>query len=303
MNLDELTVTQLEHAILDAVRSLGGSDAGAPNAEIDAAAADALGVPAEDRLRRTPDGSMTVLAYRAAWARTALKRAGLIDNVRRGRWRAGDGEAAVSVVSDTAGAPTRRAPLPPLIPWHRLTVNELLLADRQLKLELKRRSVIRGAGAMVGDVAEWLVAEAFDGTLADRGQAGYDVLVDTVRVQVKARTVGTGNAGQEMLDHIVADGFDELIAVLFDDEDLSVEAALRIPMALVVEHGRPHGRHLRLNLNNAVRRRLLDGGATDIADVIQDAAGRLDAPPGSPDATSIVSYDETEAAGVEPDGL
>ena len=58
----------------------------ASNAEINEAVADALGLTADQRAATHINGRQTELAYRVAWARTALKVAGAVDNVGQAVW-------------------------------------------------------------------------------------------------------------------------------------------------------------------------------------------------------------------------
>lgn len=56
-----------------------------------------------------------------------------------------------------------------------MTVPELLKLHGQTLAELRRRSVVPTANAPAGDYAEWLVAQATNGTLADPSQKDWDV--------------------------------------------------------------------------------------------------------------------------------
>jgi hypothetical protein len=69
---------------LAAVRELGGS---AVIRHIDAKAIDLGGFSAAQRARMHGDGRSTELEYRLAWARTALKGMGALENPARGIWR------------------------------------------------------------------------------------------------------------------------------------------------------------------------------------------------------------------------
>jgi hypothetical protein len=162
-------------------------------------------------------------------------------------------------------------------------VRELLLAERQNLRELQRRKVVRGQGAMVGDLAEWLVATAYDGVLVPPVQRAHDVLLaDGTRIQVKAKVLSLpARPGQVQLGTIRHDEYDVLVGVLFD-EDIVVREALEIPRRLVEIHGRGPDGGCTLHLNGAVIDRLLAEGAVRVTDRLQTAASAFDDPPGMP---------------------
>jgi len=58
--------------------------------EVEEALAEEFGLTAEERRRRIPSGQMTIMRNRAGWARTYLKKAGLIESTRRGHFRIAD---------------------------------------------------------------------------------------------------------------------------------------------------------------------------------------------------------------------
>lgn len=75
---------QLFNPVLDALRKLGGS---ASNEELDAEVVRTLALPtAIVELGHLGSTTQTELEYRTAWARTYLKKAGLIENSGRGVW-------------------------------------------------------------------------------------------------------------------------------------------------------------------------------------------------------------------------
>ena len=69
---------------LEALQSLGGS---ASIQELNNSALDIMGLPDDVRdIPHSENGSLSEVAYRLAWARTYLKKFGLIDNSSRGVW-------------------------------------------------------------------------------------------------------------------------------------------------------------------------------------------------------------------------
>ena len=71
------------HPVLQALNSLGGSGT---IDEIVEKVVDIVGLPAEVAEMPHGDSSQTEVAYRISWARTYLKKAGLLDNSQRGVW-------------------------------------------------------------------------------------------------------------------------------------------------------------------------------------------------------------------------
>lgn len=78
-----ITVTDLIAPLLEALESLGGS---ASNEEIEDRTAQIMNLDDEARASLHQGGPMTKFAYRAAWTRSWLKNAGLLENSARGVW-------------------------------------------------------------------------------------------------------------------------------------------------------------------------------------------------------------------------
>ena len=74
---------ELMNSTLGAIRALGGS---ASIEEIENKATDDMALPSQVTDIPHGDGRTTELKYRLAWARTSLKKNGLIDNSQRGVW-------------------------------------------------------------------------------------------------------------------------------------------------------------------------------------------------------------------------
>ncbi len=99
-----ITVTDLIAPLLEALEALGGS---ATNEEIEDRTAQIMNLDDEARASLHQGGPMTKFAYRAAWTRSWLKNAGLLENSARGvwsltsagkNWRATDPVALVTAV-------------------------------------------------------------------------------------------------------------------------------------------------------------------------------------------------------------
>jgi len=78
-----ITVTDLIAPILEALEALGGS---ATNEEIEDRTAQIMNLDDDARASPHQGGPMTKFAYRAAWARSWLKNAALLENSARGVW-------------------------------------------------------------------------------------------------------------------------------------------------------------------------------------------------------------------------
>lgn len=154
------------------------------------------------------------------------------------------------------------------------TVAELLAGYARSLAELRRRGVVRSANAPAGDYAEWLVARALGGTLADNFSVkSWDVaLPGGERVQVKTRLVNTPlKAGQLQTSPFRSWDFESAAFVLLDARDYGVLRAVLVPVAAVRSAGRwrSHVNGHVLTMNAA----LLDHpDATDISGLVRAAA-------------------------------
>lgn len=82
-----MSVPTYDRFIEPVLRFLATKPSGAPAREAHEAAAEALGVTAEDRQELLPSGTQPVYKNRAGWAHDRLKRAGLSSSPRRGYWQ------------------------------------------------------------------------------------------------------------------------------------------------------------------------------------------------------------------------
>ena len=123
----------------------------------------------------------------------------------------------------------------------RQTVPELLAGYARALGELRRRGVIRSANAPAGDYAEWLVAKALGGTLADTfSEKSWDVRLTTGdRIQVKTRVVSVpARAGQLQTSPFRSWDFETAAFVLLGADDYAVVRASLLPVAVVIQHAR-----------------------------------------------------------------
>lgn len=154
------------------------------------------------------------------------------------------------------------------------TVQELLSGYASALAELRRRGVVRSANAPAGDYAEWLVAKALGGTLAETfSEKSWDVRLTTEeRVQVKTRVVSVPiRSGQLQTSPFRSWDFEIAAFVLLKAEDYTVVRAALVPVAAVIEHG-----HWRQHVNGHVVMMtdalLGHPQATDITDGLNRAA-------------------------------
>lgn len=147
---------------------------------------------------------------------------------------------ALAMLTRDGKATTVKEPLtvkpevPPVVDGR--STADLLAGYASIIAELRRRDVIRTNNAPAGDYAEWLVARALGGCLADNKAAkSYDLtLPDGNRVQVKSRVVSIPvQRGQ--LQASVFRSFDYEFAglVLLRDIDYAVHRAVLTPRHVV----------------------------------------------------------------------
>jgi hypothetical protein len=121
-----------------------------------------------------------------------------------------------------------------------LSDTELLGLWAAVMEELRRRGVVRSSNNPVADYAERLVADRLGLELAANSTAGYDAVGSGpggARYQIKARRL-TGNHGSRQLSairNLDGDGFDYLVAALFD-AGFNLAELWKLPIALVREH-------------------------------------------------------------------
>ncbi|WP_147451130.1 hypothetical protein [Corallococcus llansteffanensis] len=121
------------------------------------------------------------------------------------------------------------------------SVGELLAGYAQVLAELRRRRVVRTNNAPAGDYAEWLVARALGGTLAeDNSVKSHDLTLPTgERLQVKARVISEPpKRGQLQTSAFRSWDFELSALVLLRDTDYCVVRAALVPAEIVREQSR-----------------------------------------------------------------
>lgn len=116
-------------------------------------------------------------------------------------------------------------------------VAALFAQYRAVLAELKRRGVVRTDNNPAGDYAEYLVARAFGGQLADNSEKDWDVRSTAgEHLQVKCRVVSDPiRPGQTQLSPFRSFDFDQAVIVLLSDVDYTVRRAAKIPAEVVKE--------------------------------------------------------------------
>ena len=110
-----------------------------------------------------------------------------------------------------------------------ISSRDLLTTCAEILTLLVDRGVIRSRNAPVGDVAEFLVAKAYDGTLTAPSEKSRDVRsADGRFLQVKVRLVVPGKNGTQQFSPFRSWQFDACVFVTFDAITYDVLAALEV---------------------------------------------------------------------------
>jgi len=107
---------------------------------------------------------------------------------------------------------------------------QLLQTYARILTELVDRGVTRSRNAPVGDVAEFLVAAAYGGTLAPPSEKSWDVCdADGRKIQVKSRLVVANKKGTQQYSPFRSWDFDVCVFVWFDAYTYDVIEGLEVP--------------------------------------------------------------------------
>jgi hypothetical protein len=159
--------------------------------------------------------------------------------------------------------------------WHRdATVPELLSGYARTLAELRSRGVVRTNNAPAGDYAEWLVARALNGAIADdKAAKSYDLtLPDGRLVQLKARVVSEPSApGQTQTSPFRSWDFDLAALVLLRGADYVPVLGILAPVAVVKQHVR-HQKHVNGHIAYIRPPLTTAAGTEDITDPLVDVA-------------------------------
>lgn len=166
----------------------------------------------------------------------------------------------------------------PLDPWS-LSSRDLLHLYSQTLTILQARGITRTRNPPAGDLAEWLVAEAYSGQLQPNSQKSYDVLTgDGRRIQVKSRALNT--AGSAIYSLFRSWDFDACVFILFDPDTYDVTQAHEAPTTSL----RPITNRSDWTAGDRVSVRtnvLALPGAVDVTRQVQAAQSRLSQDAGS----------------------
>jgi hypothetical protein len=137
-----------------------------------------------------------------------------------------------------------------------LKTNELLKLQSDVISELRSRGILRTMNNPTGDYAEWLVASALGLKLANNSASGHDAETETgIKIQIKARRISPSNKSRQLgvIRNLDKKGFDELVAVIFNDSYEVIEA-VTIPHSVIADYSkhRPHVNGHVLHLRGAV---------------------------------------------------
>lgn len=174
-----------------------------------------------------------------------------------------------------------------------LAVTRLLSLYAELLTELFNRGVVRTRNAPAGDLAEMLVAEAYDGDLAGNSVKSWDVAAaDGRHLQVKCRVVQVGDKRSHTYSPFRSWGFQACVFVVLDSRTYAVVSAVEVPVAQIeIISSRSAwvaGDRVRVNQDLASL-----SGAVDVTDRIRKALAVVD-------ETLVSTVDINDAATVDP---
>lgn len=157
-----------------------------------------------------------------------------------------------------------------------LGTRALLSTYSQILTELVERGVIRTRNAPAGDLAEYLVAQAYGGELAPNSEKSWDVRCPGgTLLQVKCRLVTEDDIRSQVYSVFRSWEFTSCVFVLLDRDSYAVVSAAEVPM----ESARMAARHSS-HVNGdriPVRTDLLAlPGAVDVTGRLQYVVDRLE---------------------------
>src|SRR5579871_2623269 len=97
-----------------------------------------------------------------------------------------------------------------------LTVRELLRLSARIVTELISREVVRSRNPPAGDLAEYLVAKAYQGQLAKASAKSLDVKAGERKLQVKCRLVDPHSRRNESFSAFRSWEFDACVFITLD---------------------------------------------------------------------------------------
>jgi len=151
-----------------------------------------------------------------------------------------------------------------------LPTSRLLRLSRLTLAELLRRGVIRTLNAPAGDLAEYVVAKAYQGELAPNSEKSWDVRAsDGRKLQVKCKVRSPRRT--TLLSPFRSFDFDAAVIVILSEDDLSVVKAVEIPVGLIKEHS-SYSAHLN---GWRTRSRIADLVHPDVRDMTDPVAAAM----------------------------
>ncbi|MFC4555412.1 DUF6998 domain-containing protein [Georgenia faecalis] len=159
---------------------------------------------------------------------------------------------------------------------YRLSTRQILRLSASLLTELIARGVLRSRNAPVGDLAETLVARAYNGQLPGRSERSWDVRTsDGLRLQVKSRMVGPHTSGSQVYSVFRSWDFDACVFVQIDSHTYDVVHAAEVPAAGVQQvagwSSHTNGARVRVNQHLVVL-----PGAKDVTALLRAALDTVD---------------------------
>jgi len=156
-----------------------------------------------------------------------------------------------------------------------LSTRDLLRVYASVLDELLARGIVRTRNAPIGDVAEHVVALAYEGELAPRSEKSWDVrAADGSLLQVKSRVLYPETLKSQVFSVFRSFDFDACVFVLFDGRHLDIHQAVEVPRESVVLLARRSewvaGSRIRVSANL-----LAAPGARDITDRARRALASL----------------------------
>lgn len=157
-----------------------------------------------------------------------------------------------------------------------MSVRQLLRLYSRILTELIQRGVVRSRNAPAGDLAELVVAKAYQGELAPASEKSWDVRASTgALLQVKCRVVEPGSRRTHVYSPFRSWGFDVCIFVSLDSVTYDIAHAVEVPVDRVKTVARQSTWVAGHRITVSQIRAGLDG-AVDVTDRLREAYGAVD---------------------------
>ena len=151
---------------------------------------------------------------------------------------------------------------------------QLLRLYADILTELVRRGVVRSRNAPAGDLAEWIAAALYDGTLAPPSEKSWDVLAADGRVvQVKARMIADGDQRSHVYSPFRSWDFDVCLFLVLDAHTYDVVRAVEVPAGSVKAAAKEVKHVNGFRIGTKMRLLELDGAVDLTADAVRVVEG------------------------------